>query len=145
METLEDRIKRHEGLTLLPKYDAKGMYVIGYGHDIDADTAQSLAQGCTESDAEEWLKSDLDHCISNVGKYFAHWIINLNQARLDVITEMVFQIGIDGVAQFRRFITACINQDWDDATREMLDSDWHKQTPERCEELASIMLSGIAT
>jgi GH24 family phage-related lysozyme (muramidase) len=40
IETLTQRIQRHEGFTPLPKPDAKGMWVVGWGHDLTECQAQ---------------------------------------------------------------------------------------------------------
>ena len=67
----------------------------------------------------------------------------LNPHRQGVMIEMVFQMGVEGVGKFKKFLAAAKDQDWTRAADEMLDSKWHKQTPERAEMLAKIFLKGV--
>ena len=56
----------------------------------------------------------------------------------EVIIEMCFQLGYR-VAKFKKMWEALKKEDYVTASKEMLDSNWHKQTPKRCEELAREM------
>lgn len=141
METLESRIIRHEGFCSFPKYDAKGFYCVGFGHDITKDECDNYSAGITWEEAEELLYDDLKIIKKNSAKEFT-WISNLNDIRQEVIWEMCYQLGVGGVAQFKDMISAIKDNDWDSAAQEMLDSQWHIETPIRCEELANLMISG---
>jgi len=55
---------------------------------------------------------------------------------------MVYQLGFSGTSKFRNFLSALNSQAYDKAADEMLDSKWHRQTPERCERLAKMMREG---
>lgn len=50
----------------------------------------------------------------------------LNDARQNVLISMVFQMGIDGVMQFKNMIAAIRAEDWNAAERHGLDSKWAK-------------------
>ena len=62
--------------------------------------------------------------------------------RHDVLVEMVFQLGADGVREFDRFLAAIRSSDWGRAANEMLDSLWARETPVRAKELADLMRAG---
>jgi len=66
----------------------------------------------------------------------------LNPTRTGVLVEMVFQMGVAGVAEFKNFLAAIRSRDWDTAANEMLDSKWAKQTPERANALSEIFRHG---
>ena len=66
----------------------------------------------------------------------------LNEARRGVLIEMIFQLGPAGVRKFKRFLKFALAGDYEQASDEMLDSLWHRQTPKRCEMLAKIFLEG---
>ena len=55
--------------------------------------------------------------------------------------EMVSQMGFDGVSQFKNFISALKDSDYQKAAQEMLDSKWGKQTPKIADTLANKMRS----
>jgi hypothetical protein len=54
---------------------------------------------------------------------------------------MIFQMGFAGVGKFRNMIKALQNKDYSTASKEMLDSAWNRQTPNRAKELSDIMMS----
>ena len=56
-----------------------------------------------------------------------------------VIIEMCFQIGFSGVMKFRKMIANMQDKNWKEASKEMLDSLWAKQTPSRANRLADIV------
>lgn len=141
-ESLEDRIIRHEGFCNFPKYDAKGFYVIGFGHDITKDQAENTyVHGVNRQEALDLLEEDITRCKEESGKAFP-WLLGLSEERQSVIIEMVFQMGIGGVEAFHKMIAAIRIGDFATAAKEMLESQWHQQTPSRAEELANIMLTG---
>ena len=43
----------------------------------------------------------------------------------------------------KKFFEALNNQDYNEAANQMLDSNWHKQTPKRCEELSNTIRSCV--
>jgi lysozyme len=56
---------------------------------------------------------------------------------------MVSQMGIKGVSQFKNFISALEDGDYQKAAQEMRDSKWGKQTPKIADTLAKKMSSSI--
>lgn len=135
METLHDRIVRHEGLRLKPYKDSLGYLTIGVGRCLDTN-------GITKDEAFYMLDNDISRVKREVAKEFP-WIIGLDETRQEVLYEMCFQLGINRMSLFKRMIAALRDGRYDDAAEEMLDSGWHKQTPKRCEEMALIMKRGF--
>lgn len=140
-DALIARTKRHEGLLLTPKPDAKGMYAVGYGHDISEDEVDRHSP-VTLDWAQTTLQEDLEHAEYACTRSFSWWD-DIPPLRQEVLTEMVFQMGMDGVSRFRRMLMALSIQDYAQAATQMLLSDWDIQTPARCEELARIMKTGV--
>ena len=67
----------------------------------------------------------------------------MGEARREVLVQMSYILGINRLKKFERFRDALINQDYDKAAAEMLNSDWHKlQAPARSLWLSNIMKSG---
>lgn len=139
-EDLRSRIMRHEGIVLNPKPDAKGAWVIGYGHDIPESEASNYPNGCTMDEACNWLDADIQKATEQV-KSALPWISDLSPIRQDVLIEMAFQLGIHGFLGFHHTLAALKAGDYDATVNGMLSSAWHIQTPERCEELAALMLN----
>ena len=87
----------------------------------------------------------LDNDIAYVKEHMAiafPFILGMDDMRRDVLFEMCYQLGIVGVLKFKKMLAAIRDKDFAAASKAMLDSEWHKQTPERCKELAAIMLTG---
>ena len=61
----------------------------------------------------------------------------------NIVTEMVFQLGTQGVRNFKNMISALEDRDYSRASAEMLDSKWNAQTPNRCQNLAKIMATCV--
>lgn len=65
-----------------------------------------------------------------------------NPAREDILTSMAFQLGTDGLAKFRKTLIFLSNADFISAAKEMLDSDWARQTSLRARRHAEVMRTG---
>ncbi len=134
METLEERITRHEGLRLAPYRDTLGKLTIGVGRCLDT-------KGISRDEALYLLSNDIAYVREHVATAMP-WILGLDDARKDVLFEMAFQLGISGLMGFPKMLAAIRDHDYNKASQEMINSTWHKQTPKRCEELAQIMMDG---
>lgn len=143
-DNLTERLICHEGLCLLPYHDSLGFKTVGCGHRITPADGDKYDKGITREQAMALLDDDILKAKMAVAKAFP-WSYTLDDARKDVIYEMVFQMGIAGVRKFSRFLNAVQIQDWGAAAHEMRNSAWHEQTPNRCEELAQIILHGTET
>lgn len=141
METLEHRIMRHESFTAKPIIDVAPNYEIGYGHDLTPAELLQYADGITQQEAYDLLIKDVQERKDQANKHFP-WILGLDDVRASVIYEMCYQMGVDGVNGFPKMIAAIRDKDYNTACKEMLNSAWHSQTPDRCEELANLMLNG---
>lgn len=139
-KTLEQRIKRHEGLRLKPYQDTLGYTTVGYGHKIiSAAERKKFANGITQEQADNLFKDDLGaawhYAIVSIGTTFHR----LDTPQQEVIVEMIYQLGLKGVLKFKKMLNALDKGDYETAADQMLDSLWHQQTPQRCEELSAIM------
>ena len=139
-ETIYDRIMRHEGLRLKPYFDTTGNPTIGYGHKITAEQGVSMST-ITKETAEHLLYADVALARKRVADLFP-WSSKLDHLRQEILAEMAFQLGAEGLLGFHDFLFHVNSGDYASAAGDMIHSQWHAQTPERCEELAAIMLEG---
>ena len=65
----------------------------------------------------------------------------VNHIAKQVIINMVYQIGEGGVSKFKKMWKALDREDYGEASFQMLDSLWAKQTPNRANKLAAKMRS----
>lgn len=73
---------------------------------------------------------------------FSELLPYLNEARISVLVCMIYQMGAHGVVEFTKMWEAIIDKNWSKAMAEMLDSKWHRQTPQRAKRMAHIMYMG---
>ena len=134
METLAQRIERHEGRRRKSYKDSKGILTAGIGRNLE-----SVA--FTNEEINLMFKNDLARARCGAETFYLYEV--LNDIRREVLIEMVFQMGLKGVGKFKRFFRAAQARDWEAAHKEMLDSKWHNEdSPARALELALIFRIG---
>ena len=131
--TLASRIKQHEGRRFKPYQDIVGVWTVGYGRNMDAIPF-------SQDEIDLMFKNDLRRARDGAETFFVY--SQLNQARREVLIEMIFQLGLVGVSKFKRFLAAATKEDWSTAAKEMLDSKWFRQTPGRAKELSETFERG---
>ena len=67
------------------------------------------------------------------------WYKDLPPMVQGVIIEMTYQIGTSGMLKFKKMIANMKDSNWKEAADEMKNSLWYRQTPGRCERLATIV------
>jgi len=135
---LIDSIKEHEGFVAIVYKDSLGIDTIGYGFaikdlELDEDICSMI------------LERKLENLICRVDNKFG-WYKFMPQEIKDVVIEMCYQLGVGGFSKFKKTISYLQNKQWEDASIEMLDSLWAKQTTNRAEELSNrvrIVASGL--
>jgi lysozyme len=143
---LYDRLIAHEGLKLQVYDDATGAYirpgtrVVG-NPTIGIGTLICSPGGITEGEAQQLLRNRVNIAIAGVQRLLPD-MRAANDARFDVLVEMAFQMGVDGLAKFTNTLQAVRDKRWSDAADGMLASTWALQTPARAQALAAIMRSG---
>ena len=133
-EKLAARIRQNEGLAHQPYRCSAGALTIGYGHNLDA-------RGISKEVAELLLKHDLEIAEKQVKNAFIWWP-KLDDARMGVLIEMCYNLGLSGLVGFKKMISAVEGGDYKKAAKEMLDSKWAVQVGRRAVELSKIMETG---
>lgn len=139
-EEIKARIKKYEGFVPKMYLDSLGKATIGYGHLVtEKDNFQEGVEYSKE-ELEEVFNQDFNKAVDGANELTSQLSLVLATVK-GVIIEMVFQLGKTGVSKFKKFFIALENQDYNEAANQMIDSNWHKQTPKRCEELANVIRS----
>jgi lysozyme len=136
LQTIKDRIKKHEGYRDTIYTDSLGYNTIGYGHLVVEDGFIPGVQ-YSKKELEEVFEKDFAIAIQGANKLVGDF--DLNDDAFGVVIEMCFQLGFPRVSKFIKFLDALKNKDYERAADEMLDSAWHRQTPGRCQELSNII------
>ena len=124
-------IKLSEGFRDRVYKDSLGIDTIGYGFAI-----KDLV--LDEDISEMILRRKLDSLIDRVNKRFK-FVKDLPQEAQDVMYEMCYQLGVTGVSKFRKTLAYLENHEFRMASKEMLDSKWARQTPNRANRLSDII------
>lgn len=150
--TAEAYIKSNEGLRLYT-YDDKtgkrinagdavvGTLTAGYGH-----TGPDVIAGMvvTVDMAEIWFQRNfaaaLRGSIAALGT--GPWM-ELDQPRRCALTDICYELGEYGVAQFHRMLSAVRGLNWPVAADELMASKYAVQVPNRAERNRQILLTGI--
>lgn len=135
---LEQLLIRHEGFVPHAYQDSEGYWTIGIGHLID----KRKGGGITEEQARAILRDDLQYLEFHLDHYLPWWR-HLSAVRRMVMQSMAFNLGINGLLGFKRFIAALKCGDYEMAALEMLQSKWAGQVGRRARELAHMMKSDV--
>ncbi|KAJ4457304.1 putative glycoside hydrolase family 24 [Paratrimastix pyriformis] len=138
MESVKAMIKRHEGCRLKTYNDTTGHKTIGYGHKQIHNTIQTI----TQTQADAFFESDFQTAKSGAQGLVENWA-SLNSVRQGVLIDLVFNLGVAGVRNFRKMRAAIEDSDFSTAADEMLDSRWATQVQQdRVTDLTNMMRTG---
>jgi len=135
MSKLVDQLKRHEGLRLKPYKCTAGKLTIGYGRNLDD-------KGINKDEASYMLYRDLHNVGYELNGRIPNIMDNMVIARSDILINMAFNIGVNGVLKFKKMLAALEIGDYNEAALQMMDSKWAKQVGNRAIELSEQMRTG---
>lgn len=124
-----EEVKFHEGYRDRVYLDTVGKRTIGYGWNID-DTPI-----CREA-AEIQLKYKLAECEKELTKALDFYP-NLTQARKEVLINMCFNLGLQGLLGFKNTLRLMGQSRHEEAAAQMLKSKWAEQVGQRARFLAA--------
>lgn len=138
---LRESIKSHEGLRLKPYRCSMGHLTIGYGWNLDDNPLPQDIQAnldvsgfITHEMAERLLDVSINTATDAAKRIFTGFD-SLSEAKQEVLIEMAFQLGEGTLSRFAKLRHAVAIRDYEGAAKEMKDSLWYKQTPQRVEDL----------
>lgn len=129
--SLIDNIKKSEGFSGTVYKDTLGFLTIGFGTKLPI----------SKEEGELLLKYRLQLMIQELNVAKSETLNKLSVERLDVICEMAYQMGVPGLLRFKNMWIALEKGDYLEASIQMLDSRWAKQTPRRAKKLSEKMKS----
>jgi len=130
---LKKRIKKNEGFSNKPYKDILGNTTIGYGHLIKKNENFSYKNKLTKKSLTTIFNSDFNIALKNYKKKLYKKYHNNKDKEL--IIEMIFQLGIKNVENFKKMIFNLNQKNRHMVALEMMNSLWYKQTPKRVEDL----------
>ena len=142
MEEIKQRIKEHEGYRDTVYSDSLGFATIGYGHLVLP--TDNFVEGVeySKEELDAVFDKDFEIALSSADELLAD--IDPNEKFTTIrglICEMCFQLGKPRVSKFKKMWEALKKQDYGEASFQMMDSRWAKQTPSRAKSLSEVMRS----
>ncbi len=128
---LKKQLILHEGLKLRSYNDTVGKVTIGVGRNISD-------VGISEYEAGILLYHDVEKCVSALNNAFPWWN-NLSDVRRHVLIDMCFNLGITGLAKFIITLEDIRIGNYQQASKEMLNSLWAAQVWDRAKRLSKMM------
>ena len=137
-DKLIESVKKHEGFRDVVYRDTLNKRTVGFGHL------------CVEDHWEDGKKYDKVYLEKILEDYLQYAInqgegmcknLKISDDAKFLIIEMIYQLGSAGVQKFRNMWSA-LGEDppnYKEASVQMLDSRWAKQTPNRAKEMAGHM------
>ena len=123
---LED-IKQEEGFSGTVYKCTEGFDTVGYGTRMPI----------TKEEAELLLEYRLKGMKAQLTGYL--YDIDIKDEAWDILFNMSYQLGVKGVLNFKNMIKALKDNDYKEASIQMLNSLWAKQTPKRAKRLSDRM------
>ena len=136
-EQIKEMIRLHEGYVPSVYLDTVKVPTAGYGHafHLGSKIPHKVAELLFEQDFDG-VKKDYDIITAN------HGGLVLDPVRRAVLMDMLFNMGLLRVSQFKKMFRALRRGDYETASEEMLDSKWANQVGIRAVELAEMMKTG---
>ena len=144
-----DRLKKHEGMILMPYYCPAGKLTIGVGRNLEDNplteeerrACGDYMKGITPCQADMLLRNDIDRCKEELAKHFDFYK-ELDNERKYALLDMCFQLGIYGLKKFRNMIKYMKRNNFEMAAFECLHSKYAAQTPKRAKRIATLIKTG---
>jgi lysozyme len=137
-QAITARLVDDEGEVLHEYKDHLGYSTIGIGILID----ERKGGGITQEESRYLFRNRLGARLVQCSNRFEWWQ-SIDDVRRGVIVCMAYQMGTNGVANFKKMCAALRDRDYTTAAAEMLDSTWANQTPARAQRMARIMRTGL--
>lgn len=150
-ESLYDQLSRHEGVKSQMYLDSKGIPTIGIGFNLQDTsnkkilskygiTDKMLRGGLSQNQIMNLFNESLSRAKSDALKFLP----NLYQHPTSVqnaIIDMAFNLGYNKLNKFADFKKSLISKDYNQASKDMLNSLWAKQTGNRAVYLSNLVRS----
>ena len=133
MNAMRDEIEADEGRRHIVYTCSAGKQTIGVGHNIEDNPLPDEV-------VDLLLTMDIDSTIAECERFA--WFNTLDDVRKRVIVNMVFNMGLSTLLKFKLMIGAIEIGDHDEASTQMMLSNWYRQVGARAERLCQMMENG---
>lgn len=145
-QKLLDKLRQDEGFEPEPYRDHLGKLTIGIGwllppEEGGEELPPGYAPPLTEQQGVELARYKINQKVAGLARIDT--FNTLDPMRQEILVECAYQIGVAGLAKFKRMWAALADGNYLEAAKEMLDSKVaREQTPKRWEDHAKRMVGG---
>lgn len=135
-------IKLEESFRSKPYYCSEQFPTVGYGERVGNknDPLPNITR--TEKESLDFVRKRIADAITRLSTMYPIAWSKCNQQRQAILISMVYQLGLTGISNFKKMWTALESNNFEEASKQMLDSLWAKQTKNRALRHAKTMKDG---
>lgn len=133
-KNLKDILILHEGFRQFPYMDTTGHLTIGIGRNLNT-------RGISNNEALNLLDDDIAY-FSNKLSVELPYFNSLDDVRKIVLVNMCFNLGFNGLLEFKNMLDAIQKRKWEQAAANIISSKAYQQAPNRYRQLADMMQTG---
>lgn len=148
MINISKMLDNDEGTRYKTYYCSEGFKTVGRGHNLDADPALhilgrhlKIGGKITREECEALFAYDLEKVKKGIQRKI-YFFGNLPENLQAILINMTFQMGINGVCQFKRMLEGMRTNNIELICRSIEDSKYYKQTPNRAERMI-LLANGV--
>ena len=141
LRQLRLELEEDEGIKFEVYKDHLGYTTFGIGHLIresDEEYGKPVGYSIEKSRVIEVFENDMQSVISDCNSLYDDFE-ELPEEAQHIIANMMFNMGLSRMRQFKGMKKGVDAREWDSAADEMVDSVWYKQVTNRAERLVKRM------
>jgi lysozyme len=135
--TEADQIETDEGRRNKSYVDTEGHLTAGIGHLLTQEEKKLYPKGAVvpEVVVDEWYTKDLEEARIDASNFYVSDKGEVN----NILQNMAFNLGSSRLGGFKKLKKALVEEDYEEAADQMLDSKWSGQVKGRATRLANRM------
>ena len=141
LDKLQEQLAEDEGCKYEIYLDHLGYKTFGVGHLVratDPENDMDLGTEVSKERVDECFKTDIAITIEDCNVLYTNFNDIPEEAQL-ILANMMFNLGRPRLSRFLNLKVAVDDEDWIEASIEMMDSKWARQVPNRAERLCKRM------
>ena len=131
IQKIQDMLIKHEGYRRFLYKCTAGVNTVGIGRNLDS-------RGISLDEALVMLDNDIRLCVADLPVIFSGFD-DLPENIKMVLIDMMFNLGPQRFRQFKKMIAAVKINDWPEMIKQMKDSRWYQQVPNRANDLIGMI------
>jgi len=141
LDKLQEQLAEDEGCKYEIYLDHLGYKTFGVGHLVratDPENDMDVGTEVSKERVDECFKTDIAITIEDCNVLYTNFNDIPEEAQL-ILANMMFNLGRPRLSRFLNLKVAVDDEDWIEASIEMMDSKWARQVPNRAERLCKRM------